>query len=460
MSSRFIPSPQLAVCLALCCMQAAPRAQGAVPAVRLDLKEAISLALRSELQPSLEHAKIQTQLAEASLTQARSLLGPQLDASATESMIRFDLRALGVDFPQVSPFVSNITLADVVGPFTLLDMRITGRKVLFDRGASGQVAAAVSRVKVAQFGETRAHEQIAAETARTYYAAVAAQCGEDAAKRGVEDAEFLLRFEEERNKRGLVSSAEVRRASLEVVSAQQRLAVARADRSAVLLELKAMLGVDFAPELELATALEFTRRAPSVELALDAALQSRSDLRNFELQARTLQLTERAIEAQKLPTVSAFGNIGGVSTAPTPSGSEPGSISYSYAAGVSVRVPILDGGRRAGQLAEVEARRHEAEAARRQLRRQVELGVRLTVTRLQAAEEQVLLAARQVSLADKDVDQAKSLFESGDASGVDLSEAQMRRSRVQSQYLNAVYKHVLARIALGEMTGTVLSFSW
>lgn len=446
--------------LLVCATIAVPASRCAEPALQLNLKEAIALALRSELQPRIENAKVQTELAAASLTQVRSALATQLDAGISDSVVRFDLRALGIDFPQVSPFVSNVTLPDVVGPFSLFDARITGRRILFDRGATGQTAAAASRLKTAQADERSVQEQIAVQTARAYYTAVLSEHQVAAATRGVADAGFLLRFEEERKQKGLVSGAEVRRAALQVAAAEQKLVAARSDRSAAHLELKSVLGIDFARELELTQVLEFSPRRLSVETALEAALQSRPDLRNYELQVRTLQLTEQAIDAQKLPTLAAFGNVGSISTAPTPSRSEFGSISYSYSAGLAVRLPILDGGRRAGQIAEVEARRHGAEVANRQLRRQVELGVRLAVEKLHAAEEQVMLATKQNGLADEDVAQARALVASGDASGVDLSDALARQARVQAQYTSAVYQHILARLALGEVTGTVLSLNW
>jgi outer membrane protein TolC len=428
--------------------------------IQLNLKEAVELALRPESQDRLLGAQVGTRLAAASVGRARTATALAVDASVTDSIARFDLRALGIDFPQVSPFVSNITLPAVVGPFSLLDARINATKPLFDRAASGQVKTAQSQVEAVRMGEVGAREQVAADVAKAYLKAALAQSMVEMGERFVKEAAVLVDFEKERKARGLVTGADVRRAQLELSEAQQRLAAARSDSTASVMELRSALGVEFGPEIRLSEPLDFGTRARTVDQALSTALRARPELARNLQEAQTLQFAAKAIEAQKLPSVLAFGNVGLITTAPTPNKTDAGSISYTYTAGVSLRVPIFDGGRRAAQLAEVDARRREVEISRRQLRRQVELEIRLTMEKVRAAEEQVRFSEQQMSLAQEDIEQVRGRYQAGEATAVEVSAAQTRRYGIQQRYLEAVYRHNLARLAVGQATGTVAEMNW
>lgn len=428
--------------------------------IQLDLKEAVRLALRPESQARLRTTENEKQLADARLALARSASALRVDGLVSQSTFRFDLRSIGVDLPQTSPFVVNVNLSPVVGPFSVLDTRMSAVKPLVDRSVSGQIATARDTVDAAKLVEVRVKEQIAAEVVRSYFNALFAASAVELAAKNVKQAEFAVGVEEVRKAQGLVTGAEVRRASLEVVVAQQKLASARADERMAKLQLLAMTGIDFNTQLVLTPLPPEESRVRTEQEALGEAMRSRPDWNGFQSQLKVLDSTHKAIEAQKLPTLAAFGNIGGLTVAPTPSKSELSSVSYTYTAGLALRIPVLDGGRRAAQLTEVEVRRREVESAKRQMQKQVELQVRVAVEKLRSAEEQMKMVARQQVLTQEDIAQTRSRFEAGEASGLELREALARSERTNFQHLLSVHEWNLARLGVGEATGTVLEFRW
>ncbi|MEO8025496.1 MAG: TolC family protein [Bryobacteraceae bacterium] len=426
----------------------------------LDLKDAIALAIRPDAQSRMSDATIERQLAAAGVARARSSTAWMIEGSVSESVVRFDLRALGIDFPQVSPFVANVSLPAVVGPFSVADGRIVAGKSLIDRAAAGRVRAAIGGEESARVGEAKAREQIAAATSKAYFAAALAQSNVELNLLREKAAARLLTFETERKARGLVTGADVRRASAELAIKQRELSAARSEQFAALLKLKDLLGVDFGQEVQLLQRFDSAGNIPTVEQALVTAFQSRPEIVRAELQLKALGLSEKAIDAEKLPTLTAFGNFGALTTAPTPNRTQSTSISHTYAAGLALRVPLFDGGRRADERKEVDAKKLELQASLRQLRRQTELEIRLALERVRAAGEQLALVTVQWKLADEDLRQARGRFNAGEASVLEVSQAQTRMDEIDYQRLDVAYQHNLARLAVGEAMGTVAAMNW
>src|SRR5690348_835877 len=88
--------------------------------LRLSLQEAIRLALLPEGQARLQLAQEAERSAESRVRQARAATALQVDAGLSDRVLRFDLRSIGFDIPEVSPFVANVEFPAVVGPFTVL----------------------------------------------------------------------------------------------------------------------------------------------------------------------------------------------------------------------------------------------------------------------------------------------------------------------------------------------------
>ena len=132
--------------------------------VKLTLEEAIRLALLPAGQARLELAAEAEKVAEIHVKQTRAATALQVDGGISDRVLRFDLRSIGVDIPQVSPFVSNVQFPAVVGPFTVMDSRVRVTKSVINRAAARQVQAAREEVDSAKTQSKAVAGQITAET--------------------------------------------------------------------------------------------------------------------------------------------------------------------------------------------------------------------------------------------------------------------------------------------------------
>jgi outer membrane protein TolC len=428
--------------------------------LKLSLQEAVRLALLPTGQARLQLASEAEKVAESRVQQTRAATALHMDAGISDRVLRFDLRSIGIDIPEVSPFVANVEFPSVVGPFTVLDSRIRASKSVVNRSAARQVQAARESVESARTQTKAVATQITAETARAYLNALRAKSETDLAAEGVKVSEGTVSLAEERRDKGLVTGSEVRRSNLDLAEARQALFAAQTAYKSALLQLVALIGIPLDTQVELTNQPVYHPESPSLEEAIQTAFRSRTELAVADLDVQRLRLNERAIAAQSLPTLEVFADAGELTVAPTPSGNDVIVSSPTYTAGFEFRVPILDGHRRASESAEIESQIRQANIRQLAARRQIEVQVRLAYESLEAAARKVELAEQKSSLEEVDSAETRARYDAGEASGVELTEARARTFRSRHDYIVAVYQHEVARFSLAEATGDIVGMKW
>jgi len=123
--------------------------------------------------------------------------------------------------------------------------------------------------------------------------------------------------------------------------------------------------------------------------------------------------------------------------------------------GISVRVPVFDGGRRDARRAEANSQYRQEKVRTSDLRQQIELEVRLALDALHSADDQVKVAKDGLALSEREFEQARRRYEAGVATSVEVTDAQTRLERARDNYTAALYAHNIARIDLAASRGRV-----
>jgi hypothetical protein len=124
--------------------------------------------------------------------------------------------------------------------------------------------------------------------------------------------------------------------------------------------------------------------------------------------------------------------------------------------GVSLRVPIFDGGRRDARRAETASQFRQERVRTNDLHEQVELEVRMALDSLHSAEEQVKVAKRDSRWPRASSRRRGRRYEAGVASSLEVTDAQTRLERARDNHIAALFNHNVARFDLGQATGTIL----
>jgi outer membrane protein TolC len=264
-------------------------------------------------------------------------------------------------------------------------------------------------------------------------------------------SEALLHQSENEKEAGTGTGIEITRAKVQLANDRQRLLVAQNGRHSAHLQLLRDIGLRLDTELELTDKLQYLPvDAVTLNAAKAQALKERPDLKAQQDREANARLSASATKLERLPSLQAFGDYGSNGTALN--NSVP-----TRTVGISVKVPIFDGGRRDARREE-SASQYRAETVRtNDLKEQIELDVRLALDGLQSAEQEVTVAQEGQDLANNELTQARRRYDAGVAVGVEVTDAQTRLERARDNRTDALYSYNLARLDLAQAMGRVRS---
>ena len=428
----------------LCAVQVA----WAAGPIELSLKRAVEVAVSPEGNTKIQLSGEALKQAQSRSAEARAALLPDLEASLTDRDQTESLAAMGIKI--VVP-IPNFQFPTFVGPFNTMDARATVTQSVFDFSSIKRFQASKVGVSAAKSDVDSTEEQVAAQVARAYLAAVRADADVETAQSDVTLAEAVLKQAENQKTAGTGTGIEITRAKVQLANDQQRLLVARNQRTSARLQLLRVMGLRLDTELELTDKLAYVPvDAVTMEQAKAQALKERPDLKAQQEREANARMAASATKMERLPTVAAFGDYGSIGT-----GFDNALPTRTY--GISLRVPVFDGGRRDARRAESASQFRSEKVRTDDLKQQIELDVRLALDGLESAEQQVKVAKEGLELSENELAQARRRVDAGVAISVEVTDAQTRLERARDNQTAALYNYNVARIDLAQSMGKVRS---
>jgi len=416
--------------------------------LRLSLKQAVAIALAPEGNTQVQLAGEATRQAQARSVEARAALLPNLDSYVTEQSETENLASFGFHFQIPIP---GFMFPTFVGPFRVFDARVQATQSVFDFSSIRRLQASRAGVRASEADKENTADLTTAEVAQFYMAALAAQAHVEAAQANLELTEATEKLAENRKNAGTGTGIEVTRALVEVADARQRLLVAQNDQRQARLQLLRAIGVRLETEVELTDKLTYTP-VPGAPLneTIASALAARPDLKAQRTREDNARLSYSATKFERLPSLSAFGNYGSIGT-----GLDNALPTRDL--GISMRLPIFDGGRRDARRAESASQLRAEQARSNDLKEQIELDVRLALDELASADDEVKVAREGLDLSENELAQARRRYAAGVTNSIEVTDAQTRLERARDNQTAALYNYNLARIALAQSMGRVRS---
>jgi outer membrane protein TolC len=423
--------------------------QGGPAPVPLSLARAVQVA--ADTAPSVRLAGLRVEEGQARVRQARSALLPQLTGTAGNINRTFNSETFGIDFPSAPGAPPS---NPEVGPFDVFDARLNLRQPLFDASAWVRTRAAREAAEGTGAERDAAAEAAAQRAASAYLRAARAEALVAARRQDVALADSLLAQARTQVEAGVSTGIDVTRAQSQLVTAQGQLRVAQNAAEQAQIDLARALAVDPTTRFALQDALSAQSAASgapaSADEAVKQALENRAELRAEHLRAQAARTTEKAVRAEALPRVEAVADWG-------VSGRDVGSSFPTRQVGVQLSVPLVDGLRREARVAEQRAVVREAEVRETDLRAQVEAEVNGALLEIRSGEEQQVVAAERLRLAEEELDQAGERFREGVAGNIEVINAQSALVRARDALIDARFATAVARVNLARSVGTARS---
>jgi outer membrane protein len=417
--------------------------------LKLSLKRAVEIATSPEGSTRIVFALEALRQARARSAQSFAAFLPDVESSVGQRNMNVNLAANGFTSIKL-PF--GFAFPSIVGPFNVFDARATATMSIFAYSDIIRYQASKAGVRAAEADRSAANDDVSAQVARAYLVVQRADAALLAADADVALAEQVVKEAQDEKDAGMGTGIEVTRARVQLLNDKQRQLIARNDRHRALLQLLRAMNVPLDVPVELEGRLRYqAEEKPELEQARKTAFEHRYDLKAQLERQETARLTNSATTYERLPSVAGFADYGSIGS----------SINHAFPTrtyGLSVKVPIFDGGRRDERRVETQSQLRQAAASTQDLRQQIELDIRLALDSLDSAADQVKVAEEALGLAESELAQARRRNAAGVSSGIEVTDAQTRLARARDNQVAALYGYNLARLELAQATGTIRQF--
>jgi outer membrane protein len=392
-----------------------------------------------ETHPAIAQAEQNTHAAEARVLQSTSALSPEV---TTEASYAFLGPVAKLSFPGLGDFR--------LYPANNYDAHIGGRYTAYDFGkADATVDLNKSRVQSSRDAVELTKNTLAYQAIRVFYAILLLE-----QSIGVQNEQIdALRQHIDITKRRVSAGSAT---SFDVLTTQVRLAAAQNQKidlenavSKQRAQLAQLLGLTSGSAVFVRGDFEQSGMPMNNDSLLQAAIRQRMELRLSQDAGLSAGLQQKLASLGNKPTLK-FNLSYGFKNGYIP---DLDVLRGNWVAGVKAELPIFDGGRTDHQQEEAQALVLAEDARRRDIQQQIRSDVEQAVTDVQSAAAKIPISELQVRQAKEAVSMARSRYEIGTVTNLDLLDAQTAESTARLVNLQALYKLMLSKYELQRAIG-------
>ncbi len=375
----------------------------------------------------------------------RSALLPNLSAQFSENVNKINLATSGFDassFPGIGQLFPS-----TVGPFHYYSAQANFSQNVLDIVALRNYATSRRLVEAATLGRADAREQVVLAVTGSYLRVLASTALVHSEEAQVKYTKSVYDQSVSQEDAGAKAHVDVNRNLVQLQTEQQRLTADHASLTKAKMALAREIGLSIDEDFDVSESLS-TDAAPEIPLpdAYQRALSNRADLHAAEVQVHASEDARKAASAQRLPTLKIQGFYG-------LQGVDFNSGKSVYNGGVSVNLPIFNGGqiRSDEQAADVALEQRKSELA--DAREQVRFDVRSAWIDRDVASQQVIVAKSNRYLAHETLRQSVDRFISGATTSVEVVQSEQTVSSAEHDYIDSLFSLNLAKINLARAMG-------
>jgi outer membrane protein TolC len=407
----------------------------------LTVEQAVQRVLQTH--PALEQALANTRAAEARVLQTSSAKLPEVTTEA--------------DYAHIGPipeFSFPVFGTFVLAPADNYDAHISGKYTLYDFGkTSSAVDLSQSKVQTSRDAIELTKTGLALQTIRTFYMIILLQKSMQVQD---EQIEALTQHLSVTQKRVTAGSA----TNFDVLTTQVRVATSQNQRVEIQNSLQKQESV-FRQLLNLSTNVPLMIRgsfqqAP-LSLNMDSlqqiALHQRAELKLARDAEESARLQKNASSRGNMPSLKLIAAYG------LKNGYEPNlyPLRGNWMWGAQAQIPLFDGGKVSHQEEEAQAAIESEQAHTQDAGRQIRSDVEQAVSDVQASWSKVQISDVQLQQAFEAVAIARTRYETGSITNLDLLDAETAESTSKLMSLQALYRYVISKYELDRAVGASFS---
>jgi outer membrane protein TolC len=294
------------------------------------------------------------------------------------------------------------------------------------------------------------------QVTKAYYGILMMQDSYDVIKRSytntVENAKIILN----KYKQGTVSEYEWIRADVQTKSAQTNLVSAESAVIMSKLQLKMLLGIDSDVEINVEGKLsDFESKMYGEVMKIDTTtLNENSDLKQFDIQKKQLQQSEKMHKASLMPVLATQLNYQYMSMANDDITFKAAQVWFPTSTlGVSLSVPLFQGGSKYYKGKQIKLQLAELDDQRVNLKRGLETQVMSSIENIKKSLKKIESNKEGVRQAEKALSISQKMYEVGMATYLDLNNAELAYVNAGLSYNQSIFDYLSAKADLEKLLG-------
>jgi outer membrane protein TolC len=409
--------------------------------IQLTLDDAVQRGLKNNLGLLLSNTQMVN--ARGQRLQDMQALLPSIDANAKEALMQNSLAAQGLKFPG---------FPTIIGPFGYTDIRANLTWKVLDLNSLKTYMAARHYFQASELSAEDARQMVILTVGNAYLKVLADQAQIEATDAQLSTSRVSLDQAKNNHLAGTAPQLDELRAQVDTQGLQQQLIVARNAKEKDKLALAHIIGMPMAQQFELADKAPYAAfDQPEVQAAIRQALANRKDKQASAELTKANQDQRKAATDDRLPTIKAEADYGDIGT----------TLGHSHGTGDAtgtLTIPIFKEAQFRGEAQVAQAALDQQRDQQSDLDAQIEADVRDALLDIASSQQLVEVAKSNVDLSSEVLSEAQERYKAGVSDNLAVSDAQRTVAQANSQYVNSLYQHNVAKLNLARAMGVAQNY--
>jgi len=372
----------------------------------------------------------------------QSLL-PSIDANLKEGYLQSDLAAQGLKIPG---------FPTIIGPFGYTDIRANLSWTVLSLNSLKTYMAAKHYFQASQLSAEDARQMVILTVGNAYLRILADQAQIEATLAQVETSKVSLDQAVSNHSAGTAPRLDELRARVDNQTLQQQLIVARNTLEKDKLALAGMAGIPLAQKFQVTDVAPYAAfDQPDVQAAIKQALANRKDRQASAELTKANTDQRKAATDDRLPTLKADADYGDIGTT---LGHSHGTVDATG----TLTIPIFKEAQFRGEAQVAQSQLDQQRDQQNDLDEQIEADVRDALLDIASSQQQVEVARSNVELSNEVLSEAQQRYKAGVSDNLAVSQAQQTVAQANSQYINSLYQHNVAKLNLARAMGVAQNY--
>jgi outer membrane protein TolC len=287
-----------------------------------------------------------------------------------------------------------------------------------------------------------------------YYAVLLAKASLDVLEQSINNAKETLESTKAAYEQGVVSEYDYIRAQVQVNNLNPTYISAKNSLELATLQLKMILSLPANQKIEMTETLEsFATNISLLDMMQkDANLDNNTEIKQIDLNIKSLQSKLKTINTQHLPSLSAFASYT-VQTQADDFKFNDYNWVKSAQVGLQLSIPVFSGLTVVNQSKQAKIAIKELELQKQYVIDGMDLNIRSAIDNMKAANEQLIANKDAIAQAARGYDIAKVRYQTGSGTILELNDSELSLTQAKLNYQQSLYNFLTAQSNLDKVMG-------